>query len=212
MSPFDSDLSHVAPDHTEAPWRPSRAAAEAAVRTLIAWTGANPNREGLSDTPARVVRAYEEMFGGYRQDPVDLLSRTFNETGGYDEPIVLTGIRFVSHCEHHLSPIVGYAHIAYVPDGSVVGISKLARLVELYARRLQIQERMTMQIARALETVLRPKGVGVILEGVHHCMVARGVRTPSARMVTRAMRGQFATDAELRASFERRARSAAQQH
>src|SRR3546814_948537 len=139
----------------------------------------------------------------------DVCSSDLSETSGYDEPVMLTGIRFVSHCEHHLSPIVGYAHIAYLPTAGVIGISKLARLVEIYARRLQIQERMTMQIADALETALKPKGVGVILEGTHHCMVARGVRTPSARMITRAMRGQFATDAELRASFQQRVRSSA---
>src|SRR3974390_3912986 len=165
--------------------RPSRAEAEDAVRTLIRWAGDDPEREGLIATPARVVRADEEWFAGYNDNPRDYLKRTFEETGGYDEVVVLKDIRFESHCEHHLAPIIGRAHIAYLPNQRVVGISKLARLVEVYAKRLQIQEKMTAQIANTLDEVLQPKGVAVVIEAAHQCMTTRGVQKPGVSMVTR---------------------------
>jgi GTP cyclohydrolase I len=176
---------------TAATGRPSRTEAEAAVRTLIRWAGDDPRREGLMDTPARVLRAYAEWLGGYDADPVALLERTFGESGGYDGIVLLRDITFVSHCEHHMAPVRGRAHIAYLPSTRVVGISKLARIVELYARRLQIQERMTAQIAQAIETVLQPKGVAVIVEGTHGCMATRGVHKPGVTMVTSSMLGVF---------------------
>lgn len=181
--------------------RPTRAEAEAAVRTLIRWAGDDPGREGLADTPDRVLRAYAEWFGGYDEDPVGLLERTFEESGGYDGIVLLRDIRFVSHCEHHMAPILGRAHVAYLPGGRVVGISKLARIVELYARRLQIQERMTAQIADAIEAVLRPRGVAVAIEASHGCMVSRGVHQPGAAMITSRMLGAFRDDPETRAAF-----------
>ena len=181
--------------------RPSRAEAEEAVRTLIRWAGDDPGREGLAETPDRVLRAYAEWFGGYEEDPVALLERTFGESGGYDEMVVLRGIRFVSHCEHHMAPVLGRAHVGYLPRDRVVGISKLARLVGLYARRLQIQERMTAQIADALDAVLRPEGVGVVVEASHGCMATRGVREPGTRMVTSRMLGAFRDRPETRAEF-----------
>ena len=183
------------------PPRPSRAEATAAVRTLIRWAGDDPGREGLAETPDRVLRAYAEWFGGYEEDPVALLERTFGESGGYDEMVVLRGIRFVSHCEHHMAPVLGRAHVGYLPRDRVVGTSKLARLVGLYARRLQIQERMTVQIADALEAVLRPEGVAVVVEASHGCMATRGVREPGARMVTSRMLGAFRDRPETRAEF-----------
>src|ERR1700730_6322298 len=155
--------------------RPLRAEAEAAVCTLIRWAGDDPDREGLNATPARVVRAYEEWFAGYGEDPAELLQRTFEEAGGYDEIVLLRDIRFESHCEHHMAPIIGRAHIGYLPRNRVVGISKLARLVEVYAKRLQIQERMTAEIANCLNSVLKPHGVGVVVEAGHECMTTRGV-------------------------------------
>ncbi len=181
--------------------RPSRAAAEAAVRTLIEWAGDDPGREGLKGTPARVARAFEEYYSGYASDPVELLQRTFEETDGYDEMVVLKDIRFESHCEHHLAPIIGKAHVAYLPQKRVVGISKLARLVELYARRLQIQEKMTAQIANTLDEVLQPKGVAVVIEAAHQCMTTRGVHKPGVAMVTSRMLGAFRTDASTRREF-----------
>jgi GTP cyclohydrolase IA len=181
--------------------RPSRAEAEAAVRTLIQWAGDDPEREGLAGTPARVARAFEEYFTGYATDPVELLQRTFEETDGYDEMVVLRDIRFESHCEHHLAPIIGRAHVAYLPDHRVVGISKLARLVEVYARRLQIQEKMTAQIANTLDEVLRPKGVGVVIEAAHQCMTTRGVHRPGVTMVTSRMLGAFRDDPSTRREF-----------
>jgi GTP cyclohydrolase I len=159
--------------------KPSRSEAEAAVRTLLRWAGENPDRDGLVDTPARVARAFEEYFKGYEQHPVEVLQRTFDETEGYDEMIVLRGIPFESHCEHHLAPIIGRAWVAYVPSGRVVGISKLARVVEAYAKRLQIQEKMTAQIANTINDVLKPHGVGVIIKASHHCMSTRGVHCTS---------------------------------
>jgi GTP cyclohydrolase I len=181
--------------------RPSRAEAEEAVRTLILWAGDDPNREGLLNTPARVVRAYEEWFAGYRQDPGEHLKRTFEEVAGYDEMVVLRDIRFVSHCEHHLAPIAGRAHIGYLPRNKVVGISKLARLVRVYARRLQIQERMTAEIANTLDRVLAPQGVAVVVEGTHGCMTSRGVSQSSATMVTSRMLGAFRERPETREEF-----------
>jgi GTP cyclohydrolase IA len=181
--------------------RPSRAEAEAAVKLLIEWAGDDPAREGLAGTPARVARAFEEYFSGYRTDPVELLQRTFEETDGYDEMVVLRDIRFESHCEHHLAPIIGRAHIAYLPQKRVVGISKLARLVEVYAKRLQIQEKMTAQIANTLDEVLQPKGVAVVIEAAHQCMTTRGVHKPGVAMVTSRMLGAFRTDASTRREF-----------
>jgi GTP cyclohydrolase I len=164
--------------------RPSRAEAEQAVSTLIRWAGDDPDREGLTETPARVVRAYEQWFAGYGEDPEEFLQRTFEEVAGYDEMVLLRDIRFVSHCEHHMAPIIGRAHIGYLPHNRVVGISKLARLVEVYAKRLQIQERITAEIANTLERVLQPQGVAVVVEGTHGCMTSRGVHQREATMVT----------------------------
>jgi GTP cyclohydrolase I len=181
--------------------RPSRAAAEAAARVLIEWAGDDPDREGLKGTPSRVARAFEEYFSGYAVDPVELLQRTFEETDGYDEMVVLKDIRFESHCEHHLAPIIGRAHIAYLPQQRVVGISKLARLVEVYAKRLQIQEKMTAQIANTLDEVLQPKGVAVVIEAAHQCMTTRGIHKPGVSMVTSRMLGAFRTDPSTRREF-----------
>jgi GTP cyclohydrolase I len=181
--------------------RPAREEAEAAVRTLIRWAGDDPDREGLAATPARVVRAYEEWFNGYGEDPAELLQRTFEEAGGYDEIVLLRDIRFESHCEHHMAPIIGRAHIGYLPRNRVVGISKLARLVEVYAKRLQIQERMTAEIANMLERVLKPHGVAVVIEGTHTCMTTRGVHKSQATMVTSRMLGVFRDRAETRQEF-----------
>jgi GTP cyclohydrolase I len=181
--------------------RPSRAQAEEAVRTLIRWAGDDPEREGLVSTPQRVARAYEEYFAGYGDDPALILARTFEEADGYDEMVVLRDIRFESHCEHHLAPIIGKSHIAYLPDKRVVGISKLARLVEAYGRRLQLQERMTSQIAGAIGTVLKPKGVAVVIEAAHQCMTSRGVHKPGAMMITSSMLGAFRTDPKTREEF-----------
>jgi GTP cyclohydrolase I len=181
--------------------RPSREAAEEAVRTLLRWAGDDPAREGLIDTPKRVVRAYEEYFSGYGQDPYAILRRTFEETNGYDEMVVLRDIDFRSHCEHHVAPIVGRAHIGYLPNHRVVGISKLARAVDVYARRLQIQEKLTTEIADAIETVLQPRGVGVVIEAAHHCMTTRGVRKEGVLMVTSRMLGTFRTDPKTRREF-----------
>ena len=178
--------------------RPSRAEAEAAVRTLIRWAGDDPGREGLLDTPARVVRSYAELFSGYEVDPHALLARTFDEVEGYDEIVLLRDIRFESHCEHHMVPIIGRAHVAYLPRRRVVGISKLARVVEAYARRLQIQEKMTAQIAAAIEDVLQPFGVAVIIEAGHQCMTTRGVHKPGVSMVTSRMLGAFRTQPDTR--------------
>jgi GTP cyclohydrolase I len=184
----------------EAP-RPDRAEAEAAVRTLLRWAGDDPLREGLAGTPARVVRAYEEFFAGYAQDPEAILARTFEEVEGYDEMVLLRDVRFESHCEHHMAPIIGVAHLAYLPDRRVVGISKLARLVEIYARRLQIQEKMTAQIANTIETVLQPQGVAVVIEATHHCMTTRGVHKPGTALVTSRMLGRFRSDPKTRREF-----------
>ena len=184
-----------------APNRPSRAEAEAAVRTLIRWAGDDPKREGLIDTPGRVVRAYEEFFAGYQMDPREILARTFSEVDGYDEMIVMNDIRFESHCEHHMVPIIGKAHVGYLPNRRVVGISKLARLVEVYARRLQVQEKMTVQIADTLQDVLKPKGVAVVIEAAHQCMTTRGVHKPGVALVTSRMVGAFRDDPSTRREF-----------
>jgi GTP cyclohydrolase IA len=181
--------------------RPGRAEAEAAVRTLIRWAGDDPDREGLQGTPNRVVRSYEEFFSGYEEDPVALLQRTFEETDGYDEMVVLRDIRFESHCEHHMVPIIGRAHIAYLPRQRVVGISKLARVLEVYSHRLQIQEKLTAQIANTINEVLQPKGVGVIIDASHQCMTTRGVHKPGMSMVTSHMLGIFRSDPRTRREF-----------
>lgn len=181
--------------------RPSREEAEAAVRTLLRWTGDDPDREGLLDTPKRVVRAYEEFFAGYEIDPTEMLARTFEETGGYDEMVLLRGITFESHCEHHMVPIIGTAHVAYLPNERVVGISKLARVVEAYAKRLQIQEKMTAQIAGAIQDALQPRGVAVVVSGQHQCMTTRGVKKHGVDMITSRMLGAFKDDRGLRSEF-----------
>lgn len=181
--------------------RPSREEAEAAVKTLLAWTGDDPRREGLLDTPARVVKAFEEYFQGYAQEPEDVLNRSFNEVSGYDDMVLLKDIRFESHCEHHMAPIIGKAHVAYIPQGAVVGISKLARLVDLYAKRLQIQERMTADIAQALDRVLQPKGAAVMIEAEHGCMSCRGVHKDGVAMVTKTLTGAFKDDPTMRSAF-----------
>jgi GTP cyclohydrolase IA len=181
--------------------RPTREDAEAAVSTLLRWAGDDPSREGLRDTPARVARAFEDWFSGYSVDPEDYLKRTFEEVEGYDEMIVLRDIRFESHCEHHLAPIIGKAHVAYLPTNRVVGISKLARVVEAYARRLQVQEKMNAQIANCIQKVLDPKGVAVVIEAQHQCMTTRGVHKPGVTMVTSTMLGAFRKDPMTRREF-----------
>ncbi len=181
--------------------RPNRDEALAAVETLIRWAGDDPEREGLAGTPDRVVRSYEEHFAGYATDPIALLQRTFEEVEGYDEMVLLRDIRFESHCEHHIKPIIGRAHIAYLPNHRVVGISKLARLVDAYAKRLQIQEKMTAQIANTIAEVLEPQGVGVVIEATHQCMTTRGVYKPGATMVTSRMLGLFRSDHRTRREF-----------
>lgn len=181
--------------------RPSQLEAEEAVRTLLRWAGDDPNREGLLDTPERVVRAYREFFAGYEEDPEDILKRTFEETEGYDEMVLLRDVAFESHCEHHMVPIIGTAHIAYMPDKRVVGISKLARVLEVYAKRLQIQEKLTAQVANAIQSVLEPKGVAVVIEAQHQCMTTRGVKKPGVAMVTSRMLGAFRDNPGTRREF-----------
>lgn len=183
------------------PRRPSRTQAEEAVRTLLLWAGEDPSREGLIDTPARVARAYEDWFGGYKVDPVRYLKRTFEEVEGYDEMIVLRDISFESHCEHHMAPIIGKAHVGYLPNNKVVGISKLARVVETFARRFQVQEKMTAQIANCIQDVLKPKGVGVVIDASHQCMTTRGVHKDDVTMLTSQMLGLFRKDARTRSEF-----------
>ncbi|MGY1521108.1 GTP cyclohydrolase I FolE [Luteimonas sp. A482] len=181
----------------------SRADAEDAVRTLLRWAGENPQREGLLDTPKRVVKAYGEWFSGYALDPDEYLGRTFEEVAGYDEMIVLRDIEFESHCEHHMAPIIGRVHVGYLPDGKVVGISKLARVVDAYAKRFQVQEKMTAQIAGCIQRVLAPHGVGVVVDASHECMTTRGVHKRGVSMVTSTMLGSFREDARTRAEFLR---------
>ena len=181
--------------------RPTRREAEEAVRVLLGWTGDDVEREGLIDTPKRVARAFEEWFSGYNVDPYEFLSRTFREVNGYDEIVALTNIDFNSHCEHHIAPIIGRAHVAYLPRDKVVGISKLARVVDAYARRLQVQEKLTAQIAECISAVLEPRGVAVVIEGAHECMTTRGIGKRNVSMVTSQMLGIFRDDARARAEF-----------
>jgi GTP cyclohydrolase IA len=181
--------------------RPSREQAEAAVRTLLQWAGDDPAREGLVDTPARVARAFEDWFSGYSQDPEEYMRRTFEEVEGYDDMIVLKDIRFESHCEHHLAPIIGRAHVGYLPNNKVVGISKLARVVEAYARRLQVQEKLNAQIAHTIQKILEPKGVAVVIEAAHQCMTTRGVHKTGVNMVTSTMLGDFRSNEITRREF-----------
>jgi GTP cyclohydrolase IA len=181
--------------------RPSRAEAEEAVRTLLRWAGDDPSREGLLDTPSRVARAYEEWFAGYDVDPDEFLRRTFEETAGYDEMVVLRDIGIESFCEHHLAPIIGRAHVAYLPHKRVVGISKLARVIEAFAKRLQIQEKLTAQIANTINDVLQPRGVAVVVEATHQCMTTRGVHKAGVSMVTSRMLGAFRSDPKTRREF-----------
>ena len=204
MNADDTGLAlpkELLPRERALPSRPSRDEAEAAVRTLLRWAGDDPDREGLIGTPDRVVRAYEEFFSGYDQDPTEILHRTFEETDGYDEMVLLRDIRLESHCEHHVVPIIGKAHVAYLPDRRVVGISKLARVVEIYARRLQIQEKLTAQIANTINDVLQPKGVAVVIEAAHQCMTTRGIHKPGVTMVTSRMLGEFRDNPATRREF-----------
>ncbi len=181
--------------------QPSREEVEAAFRTIIRWAGDDPGRPGLLETPSRAARAFQEYFAGYDQDPIQILNKTFDETAGYEEMVILRAISFESHCEHHLAPIIGQAWVAYVPSGRVVGLSKLARVVDAYARRLQIQERMTSEIATAVNDVLRPQGVGVVIKANHHCMSSRGVHKVGSEMVTSCMLGCFRDNASTRQEF-----------
>lgn len=181
--------------------KPTRAQAEDAVRTLIAWAGDDVAREGLLDTPKRVVKAYEEFFAGYEEDPSKILSKTFEEVEDYDEMVLLKNMRFESHCEHHMVPIIGVAHIAYIPEKRVVGISKLARLLDVYAKRLQTQETMTAQIADAIDHTLNPKGVAVIIDAAHQCMTTRGVHKSETTTITSRLHGLFKSDARTRQEF-----------
>jgi len=200
MTPYDNN---DASDVSSAMKKPSRDEAEKAVETLLLWAGDNPNREGLRDTPARVARAFEEFFAGYAEDPEQLLKRTFEEVEGYDDIVMLRDISLQSHCEHHLVPILGKAHIAYLPDTRVVGISKLARVLDSFAHRLQTQETMTSQVANAIQNALMPKGVAVLIDAQHQCMTTRGVKKPDVSMVTTQFTGAFKTDQNLRDQFYR---------
>lgn len=181
--------------------RPTPEQAEAAVRTLLAWAGDDPDREGLLETPRRVIRSYEEFFAGYGQDPEEVLQKTFEEVEGYDEMVTVRDIPLMSHCEHHMVPFLGRAHVAYLPDKRVVGLSKLARVVEIYARRLQIQEKLTVQVAEAIDRVLAPKGVAVVIEAEHQCMTTRGIKKPGSATVTSRMIGAFRDDPSTRREF-----------
>ena len=187
--------------HSSRAAKPTRQEAEAAIRVMLRWAGDDPNREGLRETPERVVKAFEEWFAGYSQDPDAYMRRTFEEVEGYDNMIVLKDIRFESHCEHHLAPIIGRAHVGYLPTNRVVGISKLARVVEAYARRLQVQEKMNAQIANTIQNVLRPRGVAVVIEATHQCMTTRGVHKTGVTMVTSTMLGDFRTNEITRGEF-----------
>jgi len=187
--------------------RPSQEEAEEAVRTLIAWAGDDPTRQGLLDTPKRVVKAYKEFFKGYSEDPLQALSRTFDEVEGYDDIVMLRDIEFNSHCEHHIIPFIGRAHVAYLPSHAVVGISKLARVVEIYARRLQTQETMTAQIAKAIDKALEPKGTAILIEAVHQCMSLRGVNKRNVATITTQFTGEFKSNPVLQARFMELVRS-----
>jgi GTP cyclohydrolase I len=197
MSPTD----FTNPCAKTSPSRPSREEAEQAVQTLLRWAGDDPGREGLKDTPARVAKAFEDWFSGYDQDPEAYLARTFEEVAGYDDMVILKDIRFESHCEHHLAPIIGRAHVGYLPTSRVVGISKLARVVEAFARRLQVQEKMNAQIAHCIQKVLKPKGVAVVIEAAHQCMTTRGVHKTGVTMVTSTMLGAFRDNSDTRREF-----------
>ena len=199
MTPYDT----VEPVKNIASNKPSRDEAEKAVEVLLRWAGDNPTREGLLDTPARVVRAYEEFFAGYAEDPEKLLERTFEEVENYDDMVMLRDIGMQSHCEHHLVPILGKAHIAYMPDKRVVGISKLARVLDLYSKRLQTQETMTSQIANAIQNALKPRGVAILIDAKHQCMTTRGVKKPDVSMVTSQFTGEFKKDSLLKDRFYR---------
>lgn len=192
--------------HREAPTSPSRSDAIAAIRTMLRWIGEDPDREGLIDTPDRVLRAYGEFFAGYEQDPASVLSKTFDESGSYSGAVVVRDIEVRSHCEHHMVPFIGKAHVAYLPAGKVVGLSKLARLVNGFARRLQIQERLTAQVALTLMTELNPRGVAVVIDAEHHCMTMRGIRNPGAMTVTQHLCGVYEDDPQLRAEILRELR------
>ena len=181
--------------------RPSDAEAEKAVRTLISFVGENPDREGLLDTPKRVVKAYRDWYAGYDQDPREFLSKTFSETGGYDEIVMLKDIRVESHCEHHMAPFIGSAHVAYLPNKRVVGISKLARVTRIFSKRMQVQEKLTAEIANCLQDVLKPRGVAVVIEAQHECMTTRGINEPGISMVTSQLLGKFRTDPSTRKEF-----------
>jgi GTP cyclohydrolase I len=199
---MDAIIKKIPREHAPRPVkRPSQDEAEAAVRVLLAWAGDNPDREGLLDTPRRVVKAFREYFSGYEEDPAEALSRTFEEVGGYDDIVMLRDIEFNSHCEHHIAPFVGRAHVAYLPTKSVVGISKLARVVEIYARRLQTQETMTAQIANAIMDALAPRGVSVMIEAVHTCMSMRGIGKRNVATITTQFTGEFKTNPVLQARF-----------
>ncbi|MEK9960230.1 MAG: GTP cyclohydrolase I FolE [Rhodobiaceae bacterium] len=203
MTPYDNATGKPAKpaDQQHAAARPTRDEAEAAVETLLRWMGESPAREGLADTPARVVRAWEEFCSGYGEDPAALLSSTFDEVEGYDDMVMLRSIRMESHCEHHLVPILGTAHIAYLPDRRVVGISKLARVLDSFARRLQTQETLTAQVADCIQTALQPRGVAVLIDAQHQCMTTRGVHKPDVSMVTTRFTGAFQNDHDLRNRF-----------
>tara|TARA_B100000929_G_scaffold70429_2_gene53785 strand:+ start:1190 stop:1789 length:600 start_codon:yes stop_codon:yes gene_type:complete len=181
--------------------KPSRAKAEEAVRTLLTWAGEDVKREGLKDTPKRVVKAYEDWFSGYNEDPKEVLKKTFSELDGYDEIIMLRDIRIESHCEHHIAPFIGSAHVAYLPKKRVVGISKLARITKIFSKRMQVQEKLTAQIANCIQEVLKPRGVAVVVEAQHQCMTTRGISTPGISMVTSQLLGKFRTDASTRREF-----------
>ena len=181
--------------------KPSREQAEAAVRTLLSWAGDDVMREGLKDTPKRVVNAYNDWFSGYDNDPETFLKKTFSETEGYDEIIMLRDIRIESHCEHHIAPFIGSAHVAYLPNKRVVGISKLARVTNIFAKRLQVQEKLTAQIAGCIQKVLKPRGVAVVIEAQHECMTTRGINAPGISMVTSQLLGKFRTDSSTRREF-----------
>jgi GTP cyclohydrolase I len=194
-------IDFTSPAAKPTPNRPSREEAEQAIRTLLRWAGDDPSREGLVDTPARVAKAYQDWFSGYDQDPEAYLARTFEEVAGYDDMVILKDIRFESHCEHHLAPIIGRAHVGYLPSRRVVGISKLARVVDAFARRLQVQEKMNAQIAHCIQKVLEPKGVAVVIEAAHQCMTTRGVHKAGVTMVTSTMLGAFRENDVTRREF-----------
>ena len=207
MTPYDSTTpdrqNSIAAQRKTLKHKPSREEAEKAVEILLRWAGDDPSREGLLDTPARVIRAYEEFFSGYQEDPEDMLARTFEEVEGYDDMVMLRGIDLQSHCEHHMVPILGQAHIAYLPDRRVVGISKLARVLDSFGKRLQTQETMTAQVANAIQNALRPKGVAILVDAQHQCMTTRGVKKSGVSMITTRFTGRFEEDTDLRERFYR---------